>query len=968
MKKYALIILSLFVTLWSCKQEERLPVAVETVELNHLELTLKVGESYVLIATVYPDNAENQDVSWCSSDETIAVVSGGEVTALSVGEAIITVMTDDGGYTADCFVTVVEEDSDEDVVKVERVTLNKESIIMTIGDEQTLTATVYPSNATNKNLTWTSSATSVVSVNNGKVKAVSSGSAQITVTTEDGGRTAICAVTVTQTAGPSWGLCGTFNDWGQNGNKDIVMSDSTYENYYVTTNVSLSSNSEFKFRYNNSWDDNYGLSTSMSSISVNSMYSLTKAGSNIVMAAGGIYDIFLSKSFKHCYVMTKGSEPQDAVKSGEQAGPSWGLCGTFNDWGQNGDKDIIMTQSSYENYYVVTSIQFTSNDEFKFRYNNDWGKNYGGEDKYSTFSANTEYPTVANGKNIKVAKNGTFDIYLSKSYDKFYIMDENQAPGDNGSMEVRVESVKLNESSLSMYVGDEYQLIAEIIPSNATNKNVKWSSNNTGNVSVEDGKLHALNIGSATITVTTEDGGKIATCTVIVSPQPEDKPDTDFDLSASGSMDGYDYVDLGLSVLWATHNIGTDKIEGIGEYYAWGELTPYNKKLTYINYGWNYPPCSPDAVLSSIYDTATELWGRSWRMPTADEQKELINGCDWTWIDNINSTSVSGYVATSKKNGKSIFLPATKFISGTSSYTPKDNDAIYWSASAYSVAGSLSFGSGGDCAQCLQFVTISGMKAPVEMNMWQMGSGATIRPVIGSPNDYYPDPRDLTHDEAETQRQGYSVSGKNDGYTYVDLGFPSRTLWATYNVGAELPVEYGDYFAWGETSPKDLYVAETYIFFDGYKEGVESHSQFSKYVMHKENGKPDGKDKLEYSDDAAYVNWGENWCMPTQEQVEELGNLCEFWRKDVYVNGKQVIGYIGESKLNGNRIYIPAAGWEYSDTPNAHMSLWYWTAELSAKVDYYAKFMVHNEELGGMTYWDGTSRWQGLPVRAVVKK
>lgn len=531
--------------------------------------------------------------------------------------------------------------------------------------------------------------------------------------------------------------------------------------------------------------------------------------------------------------------------------------------------------------------------------------------------------------------------------------------------EIRVDGVQLSETSLNLVVGDEYQLIAEVSPSNATNKELIWSSTNEAVASVTDGKVKAIKDGSTRITVKTQDRGFWSYCEVVVSAKSETPT---FDFTASGSKDGYDYVDLGLSVKWATHNIGTDKIEGIGEYYAWGELTPYNKKLTYINYGWTYPPCSPDAVLSSIYDTATELWSRSWRMPTAAEQKELINGCDWTWVDNINNTSASGYVATSKKNGKSIFLPASQFISGTSNYTPKDNDAIYWSASAYSVAGSLSFGSGGDCAQCLQFVTTSGMKAPVEMNMWQMGSGATIRPVVGSPNDYYPDPRDLTHDEAETQRQGYNVSGKKGGYTYVDLGFPSRTLWATYNVGAELPVEYGDYFAWGETSPKDRYVAETYVFFNGYKDGKESHSQFSKYVMHKENGKPDGKDKLENSDDAAYVNWGHNWCMPTQEQVEELGKLCEFWRKDVYVNGKQVIGYIGESKLNGNRIYIPAAGWEYSDTPNAHMWLWYWTAELSAEADYYAKYMLYNEELGGISYWDGTSRWQGLPVRAVVKK
>lgn len=535
--------------------------------------------------------------------------------------------------------------------------------------------------------------------------------------------------------------------------------------------------------------------------------------------------------------------------------------------------------------------------------------------------------------------------------------------------EINVESISLNQTSLSLNIGEECQLIYEISPTNATNQDVVWESNNTSIATVyDDGTVLGIEKGMADILVRTIDGGKIARCrvTIIEEDSGKDEP-VEFDFSVSGSKDGYDYVDLGLSVKWATHNIGANKMTDVGEYYAWGELTPYNKQLTYRNYGWSYPPCSPDAVLSSIYDTATELWGRSWRMPTSDEQEELIKNCNWTWVDNMNNTSMSGYVATSKKNGKSIFLPATQFISGTGSYTPKENDAIYWSSSAYSVAGSLSFASGGDIAQSMQFVTTAGMKAPVEMSSWQIGSGATIRPVVGTPNDYYPDPRDLTHDEAETQRQGYSVSGEKGGYTYVDLGFPSRTLWATYNIGAEMPTDYGSYFAWGETSPKNLYVDENYVFFNGYSDSKESYSQFTKYVLNKEHGTPDGKDKLDNKDDAAYVNWGKNWNMPTIEQITELGKLCDFWRKDVYVNGKQIIGYVGESKLNGNRIYLPCAGWEYSDVPNAHTYAWYWSSNLSQKLGSRAMYLMYDSGLGTIRYEDGTSRWQGLPVRPVTK-
>ena len=147
MRKHLLLIVSLLLIMISCKQEETtpVPVAVESVELNHSSLTLKVGESETLVATIYPDNAENKGVSWYSSADDVATVSRGKVTAVSMGEIVITVLTDDGGYVAECIVTVTDNNTDDVVVPVERVELNRESLTMTVGEEQTLTATVYPS-------------------------------------------------------------------------------------------------------------------------------------------------------------------------------------------------------------------------------------------------------------------------------------------------------------------------------------------------------------------------------------------------------------------------------------------------------------------------------------------------------------------------------------------------------------------------------------------------------------------------------------------------------------------------------------------------------------------------------------------------------------------------------------------------------------------------------------------------------
>ena len=103
-----------------------------------------------------------------------------------------------------------------------------------------------------------------------------------------------------------------------------------------------------------------------------------------------------------------------------------------------------------------------------------------------------------------------------------------------------------------------------------------------------------------------------------------------------------------------------------------------------------------------------------------------------------------------------------------------------------------------------------------------------------------------------------------DGHEYVDLDLPSGTLWATCNVGAEKPEEYGDYFAWGETKTKENYDWSTYKWCNG------SEYELTKYCVSGRYGTVDNKTELLPEDDAATANWGSNWCMPTVEQIEEL--------------------------------------------------------------------------------------------------
>ena len=143
-----------------------------------------------------------------------------------------------------------------------------------------------------------------------------------------------------------------------------------------------------------------------------------------------------------------------------------------------------------------------------------------------------------------------------------------------------------------------------------------------------------------------------------------------------------------------------------------------------------------------------------------------------------------------------------------------------------------------------------------------------------------------------------------DEHMFVDLGLPSGTLWATCNIGANSPEEYGDYFAWGETvgssSGKIDFSWSTYKWCDG------SESTLTKYNGSSNHGTIDNKTELELEDDAAYMNWGTKWRMPSLEQFEELINssyTTTEWTKRNGVYGRKIT-----SKKHGNFIFLPAAG------------------------------------------------------------
>ena len=174
-------------------QEE---INVTEVQLDKTEIALKEGKTETLIATVLPENATNKNITWTSSNNDIAIVENGVITAIKEGNAIITVMTQDGSKTATCNVLVEKKEQEDTKVSVETVELNKTNLTIKEGKTETLIATVLPENATNKNVAWTSSNNEIATVENGVITAIKEGNTVITVITQDGNKTATCNVNV----------------------------------------------------------------------------------------------------------------------------------------------------------------------------------------------------------------------------------------------------------------------------------------------------------------------------------------------------------------------------------------------------------------------------------------------------------------------------------------------------------------------------------------------------------------------------------------------------------------------------------------------------------------------------------------------------------------------------------------------------------------------------------------------------
>lgn len=505
------------------------------------------------------------------------------------------------------------------------------------------------------------------------------------------------------------------------------------------------------------------------------------------------------------------------------------------------------------------------------------------------------------------------------------------------------------------------------------------------------------------------------------TPNDPDEPSTPEDPDVP-SEDGHEYVDLGLSVKWATCNVGANNPEEYGDYFAWGETTtktPYDlisykywdglyNILTKYNTNNSMGIVDNKNTLEMSDDVAHAKWGKDWRMPTYAEFTELNNKCTWTWS---TQNGVNGYKVTSKSNGNSIFLPVVGYRCDSLLHDAI-NYGYYWSSSLdtdsphyaycmYFDSGSVSsmFGSvryyglsvrpvliettlptlvTSAVTQITETTAITGgnvtnegeakvTERGVVYGTNQNPTTADAKNVSGSgKGEFICSLTDLQPNTTYYVR-AYATNAKGTSYgmevcfttkqessampEYIDLGLSVK--WATFNVGASKAEDYGDHFAWGETSTKSTYDWSSYKYCNGSKNTLTKYNTSSSY------GIVDNKTQLELSDDAARVNWGGNWRMPTDAEWTELREQCTWsWTT---LNG--INGYKVTSKSNGNSIFLPAAGYPSNGSLTSVGDYGrYWSSSLNTN-NPYTSMQVHF--LSSFVYRSSGHRDSGYSIRPV---
>ncbi len=890
----------------------RKPNPVTSIALNKASLQITEGDSETLTVTYTPADADDRNVTWTSSDNSIATVDvNGKVTAVAEGAAIITAISGNG-KTAQCAVVVSRKPN-----PVTAIALNKTSLQITEGDSETLTVTYTPADADARSVTWSSSDNNIATVDaNGNVTAVAEGAAIITATSGNG-KTAQCAVVVSRKANPVTAIA--LNK------TSLKISEGDSETLTVTYTPADADDRNVTW---SSSDNN------IATVDAEGMVTAVAEGVIIITATS------INGKIAQCVVIVeKDTESISFADSNVKT-----IC--IENWDFNGDGKLSKTEAAavsslgevFRDNKVITSFNelqyFTGLTEICD----------------NAFSECAELTSVVIPDNVTRIGEGAF--WCAR----------------------KLSSVNIPKNVKRIEFGafrDCYSLNSIELPNGIESIDI-WAFYGP--------RLNSITIPSSLVYLGNNRGydRTFADCSCYMNSMVVEEGNPVFD--SRNNCNAIIETNTNTLLFGCSNTVIPNDITSIGQYAFFDckdmESIDLPDNLVSIS-GSAFSGCSglrtvkiPDRVIAIGH--------------------EGFNNCH-----SLTSVTIPKGVTTIDKAFNNCENLTTVIemreeppvITGPDAFTNYANATLYvpyGCKAKYEVADYWK-----DFKEIVEMDAQPAMLGDVngddEVTMADANMVVNYFLAVNKPDDFNIEAADVNGDGDITMADANMIVNMflngtttevTNKHEAVNLGLSVK--WATCNVGANSPEEFGDYFAWGETEPKDDYDWPTYKWCNG------SYNTQTKYNANSYYGTVDNRTTLEPVDDAATVNWGGSWRMPTYKEQTALRDSC-YWEWTTNYNDKGVSGYIvykakaaadrglkkhiGSSttasatySLSDNHIFLPAAGyrgnWDayYTEQNGGY----YWSDMVNPDYDAYNLFICP-----GDVRWRNYDRSCGQSIRPV---
>ena len=904
-------------------------IAVTSITLNKTTLSLTVGAEETLTATVKPDNATDKTVTWTSSNTAIATVKDGKVKGIKEGTATITAKA--GDKTATCKVTVSKA-----TVAVTSVTLNKTSLSLKVNQEETLIATVKPDNATDKTVKWSSSNTSVATVNNGKVKGIKAGTAVITA--KAGDKSAKCNVTVTADPVPtihfgqsSAEIAGAMSmNYGsvsftiENAPSDafpeVTSSDDSWLHiesfssssvtYWASKNTGSSTRTgTLTFKYKNAEPQKFTVKQYAASYCQLIINETTREVSRD------------AATYKIDYTLT---HPLDGYGFKFKTDPkvNW-LTADYKDGiitftvtkNTSSESRSCRLQVLYEAaespvWISITQLGETAGPDIDVQ-NHDEGYILVDEDGEDCCLFFCQIVNPISGVTLTAKADVDWITNIRKYNDSFYCFTA--LPNDTGA--IRYGHIDLTYST--------------------AHKKLTFQQAPNGDIITLSPESMTVNYQGRTISFTVNLKEGFDPKNLKVSEESV----TGFvkNLKISGNKVTFDVLE---------NNSGHARETGILVEYG-SQSRTFHLTQTYEAPSFTVSPTSLNlnyARQESLINvqitnprerlslTALEVNDTNWLSCYVKDGVVHINvtenntGSARKSAVEIGYNSLGGKVqvqVTQKRATTALVISPSIISCGANGTTQAINITVQDPLEGVNVTATPA-----DSWIKINSLSNTSASVTVDKNLTGSSRQSSIKFTYGN-----------LVGTVTVKQEGESVP---DGF--VDLGLTSGTLWATCNLGANAEQDLGNFYAWGETATKSQYT------WDNYKWGQKNN--LTKYNA------TDKKSTLETADDPAYQK-NNAWSMPTRAQFDELQSECD-WQ---WVTAP-VPGYKVKARSGGSYIFLPAGGYKgygWQDDPVGY----YWSKNLYTSERKWAYLLGFTED---SWFTDKMERCNGMLVRPVINK